>query len=181
MKPVLLLDIDGVILLHQSSGPSCMKTMHGWIDRDVAERLYELDGLFEIVWCTGWESMANDVISPMFGMGKLPVVPLVDHFDGAAIPRYLDADDVDFHASCWKLAGVKRWLGESEHPVAWLDDQIHQTDVKRWAQARGNTKLVQTRAERGLTEREMRMLVEFAREHRPDFKQGGGLRGRLGV
>ena len=187
MKPILLLDVDGVILLQRASGPSIMRTAHGFIDRDVAERLYELDGLFEIVWCTGWEHYANEVIGPMFGMGKLPVVSLSNHFKGDWTPRpHYDPEDIgtDRDAtmnalSNWKLPGVKHWLGDSDHPVAWLDDEIGQTDVKRWAQKRGKTKLVRTHASRGLTESEMRVLVDFAREHRPAFKQDGGLRGRL--
>lgn len=181
MKPLLLLDIDGVILLKKNPGPSGMRFQFGWIDRDIAERLYELGGLYQIVWCTGWEGMANDAISPLFGLGDLPVVPLAKFYKGvSAIPRHPDADDTEFHAACWKLPGVEAFLADSDHPVAWLDDQIGMTDVKRWAQNRPNTKLVQTYPERGLTEREMRMLVDFAKEHRPGFGSPGGLRSRLG-
>ena len=186
MKPILLLDVDGVILL-QRDGHNRMSTQHGFIDRDVAERLYELDGLFDIHWCTGWEHYANMVIAPLFGMEKKPVVELAKYHKGNWTPRPFynidDGDDLAAHDAKmnrignWKLPAVELYLDDFDayHPVAWLDDQIGQTDVKRWAQQRPNTKLVQTYETRGLQEREMRMLVDFARLHRRP-RQGGLLR-----
>src|SRR5436305_6226630 len=68
-RPVLFLDVDGVISLfgfHPSGPPP--GTFHSidgilhCIGADVAARLGHLAGTYELVWATGWEEKANEYL-----------------------------------------------------------------------------------------------------------------------
>jgi len=79
-KPVLFVDIDGVVSLfgfpsnavparcvwHQVDG-----VIH-LLSHEAADHLLALAGLYEIVWCSGWEDRANDHLPHLLGLGPYP-------------------------------------------------------------------------------------------------------------
>ena len=67
-RPILALDVDGVISLFGFQGPldEAPGTLHlidgmaHCIPHGIGERLSRLADHYEIVWATGWEDRAND-------------------------------------------------------------------------------------------------------------------------
>ena len=73
-KPLLLVDVDGVISLF--GFPSDERPAGIWtlvdgmphvLSTAAAEHLLFLAGDFELVWCTGWEEKANEVLPGALG------------------------------------------------------------------------------------------------------------------
>jgi hypothetical protein len=118
VKPLLLLDVDGVL------NPGASRNQ---VDKDrLAHRYYvrhfkgyrvflspehgpmltefcERQGL-ELVWATTWEHDANSLIGPVVGLPRLPVI--------------------EFGGNCehWKFDAVAEYA--DGRPLAWLDDDL---------------------------------------------------------
>lgn len=154
-KPILFVDVDGVISLFgfrtadQAPGP-----FH-WID-GVAHcippasgpRLVRLADHFELVWATGWEEKANEYLPHILGLPfrELPVLT----FDGRAA----------FGSSHWKLEAIDEYA--ADRPVAWIDDNVEEA-CKQWAAGRGvPTLLVETEPHEGITDDHVIRLIEWA-------------------
>jgi len=87
--PILFLDVDGVIIPYGGAetapdsatvalfGPEADEDHLSRIDPEHGPRLSELE--CSLVWATGWEDDANDVISPRVGLPRLPVVAWSSH------------------------------------------------------------------------------------------------------
>jgi hypothetical protein len=79
-KPLLLLDVDGVISLFgfppDNRPAGAFLTVDGiphFLSGTVGEHLRTLAGDFDLVWCTGWEERANDYLPSALGIpGPLP-------------------------------------------------------------------------------------------------------------
>ena len=79
-KPLLLVDVDGVISLFGFSPDAPPEGE--WLHVDgilhlcsahAAQHLPDLGDHFELVWCTGWEEKANDYLPQWLGLpGDLP-------------------------------------------------------------------------------------------------------------
>lgn len=172
-KPVLLLDVDGVLLLQNRTRNARLRVANigyaTWFDPEQSDRLDELCDRFDVIWCTGWGTMANQIVGPLFGMPDLPVLSLKMPKDW--IPRQFYTGENDEQAITmnrmmnWKLPAVEEHFKGSSVPIAWLDDQIGQPDVRHWAEDRPNTLLVQTVEHIGLDERHMRELRNFEYKH----------------
>lgn len=67
MKPVIAVDIDGVLL--PFNRPIEFNPQHG-------EWLNKLSALGELVWATSWEYQANTEAAPALGLPQLPVIEL---------------------------------------------------------------------------------------------------------
>lgn len=98
----------------------------------------------EIVWATTWGHRANAAISPLLGLGTLPVI----EFDRGR------AGDT------WKLPNLSEFAGD--RAAAWVDDELF-GDARSWAEHRdAPTLLVRTMSTVGLTEIHVAELEGFA-------------------
>jgi Swiss Army Knife RNA repair-like protein len=136
-KPVLFVDIDGVISLwgfdsnarpagafHNVDG-----VMH-FLSSDAGKHLLGLSRRFELVWCSGWEERADD---------HLP--------HALSVPRGLPFLSFERNPGRghghWKLAAIEAYVGP-RRPLAWIDD-AHDAACHAWAARRdGPTLLVAT-------------------------------------
>jgi len=155
-KPLLLVDVDGVISLFGFDPASPPAGRFEFVDgiahflsATAGHHLRDLSGAFELAWCTGWEEKANEYLPLALGLpGPLPLVPF---------------DDCDRPASAhWKVAAIDAWVGPSR-PLAWVDD-AHDERCHVWARGRAvPTLLVATKPALGLTAQHVAELLEWAR------------------
>lgn len=151
-KPLLMVDVDGVISLYgfdPASPPAgSFVTVDGMvhlISATAGEHLRALANSFELVWCTGWEERADEYLPHVLGLDR-PIPHLVLEA-GAGMPSKRAAIDVH--------AGPVR-------PVAWIDDS-HTPACAAWAASRpGATLLVTTAPTVGLTGRDVARLTAWA-------------------
>jgi hypothetical protein len=156
-KPLLLVDIDGVLSLFgwpQGKRPDGLWTqIEGsphLLSPTAATYLLDLMSVFEPVWCTGWEERANENLPQLLGLGPWPVL----HFD-----RHVRTGSS--LAGHWKLGAIDAFCGP-DRPVAWVDDVLDEP-CERWAAARpGPTLLVPTDPWEGLAARHAAALRAFA-------------------
>jgi hypothetical protein len=157
-KPLLFLDIDGVIsLFGWGSANRPAGSFHAidgiphFLSAGAAEHLHTLAAHFEPVWCSGWEEKANEHLPHLLGLaGPYP---------------FLSFDAVAAGGAHWKLEAIERHAGE--RPLAWIDDALSD-DCHRWAAARSApTLLVPTDPARGLTALEVAALVAWASALQP--------------
>jgi HAD domain in Swiss Army Knife RNA repair proteins len=161
-KPILAVDIDGVISLFGFEGsdaqgvaseppPGEFHLVDGMlhcISRPAGERLLRLSDAYDLVWCSGWEDRANDHLTQILGLPKLPYLT----FDGRA----------QFGTAHWKLAPLERYA--SDRPLAWIDDSLDDSCYE-WADRREEpTLLVPTDSERGLEEGHVATLEAWVRD-----------------
>src|SRR5205085_5713873 len=159
-KPILLVDVDGVISLFgfdPGSAPAgqfqIVDGIAHFLSATAGEHLRLLADDFDLAWCTGWEEKANDYLVFALGLpGDLPLVPF---------------DDCDRPPSAhWKVAAIDAYVGASR-PLAWVDD-AHDHRCHAWAQARhAPTLLVGTDPAVGLTDEHVAELRRWARVQRP--------------
>lgn len=143
-KPILLIDIDGVISLwgfppndrpagafHNVEG-----IMH-FLSSAAAIHLLALRERFDLVWCSGWEEKAEEHLPRLLALPRgLPFLSF-ERNPGRANGH-------------WKLAAVDAYAGP-RRPLAWIDD-AHDDACRAWAQRRGApTLLVATDPATGLT------------------------------
>ncbi|MFJ4680531.1 hypothetical protein [Kitasatospora sp. NPDC088783] len=171
-RPLLYLDVDGPL------NPDCARPPAGyevhrmlpqaWLDQHPGKpRVYvkplkvrlnpahgaalrRLAGVFDLVWATTWEDEANTFISPVLGLGELPVVP----WPPAA--RRTGAGGV-----FWKTQPL---LEHAAHrPFAWVDDDVTDADSAFVAARHGAPALLlRIDAARGLREGDFEALESFA-------------------
>src|SRR5688572_19921759 len=84
-KPVLLVDVDGVISLwgfdadrRPAGAFASVDGIPHFLSQQAAEHLLALADVYELVWCTGWEEKANEVMPHALGIGPLPYLSF-DH------------------------------------------------------------------------------------------------------
>lgn len=155
-RPLLLIDIDGVISLfgfdprRPPAGRFVIVDGIAHLLSEVAAgHLRRLSGPYELVWCSGWEEKADEYLP--FALGLPAGLPHLQ-FDTAA------ADD----ARHWKLAAIDRYAG-ARRALAWVDD-AHDDTCRAWSAARtAPTLLVATDPATGLTDRHAAQLAEWAR------------------
>jgi hypothetical protein len=154
-RPLLLIDVDGVISLfsfdHASPPAGRYQLVDGithFLSITTGDYLRQLGETFELAWCTGWEEKANDYLPLALGLdGPLPHVV----FDPSERPAQAH----------WKLGGIDRHV-DPARPLAWIDD-AHDDGCRSWAAARqGPTLLITTDPAVGLTDDEVAVLLEWA-------------------
>jgi len=161
-RPLLMVDIDGVISLFGPSARERGRTVEGsfhsvegiphFLSSTAAAHLLDLADLFDLVWASGWEERANEHLPHLLGMP--PRMPFL-RFDRDVGGR---AGESRAH---WKLAAIDAYAGL--RPLAWIDDALDEA-CREWADAReAPTLLVPTRPEQGLTSPEALLLREWAR------------------
>jgi hypothetical protein len=155
VKPVLFLDVDGVISLFGFDPGGDLPGPFHWIDGiahcippDSGPRLVRLAERYELVWATGWEEKANEYLPRILGLPfrELPCLT----FDGRA----------RFGSAHWKIEALTEYAGS--RPAAWIDDNIAE-EGRLWAQAReAPTLLVETLAPVGITDDHVVELLAWA-------------------
>ena len=152
-RPLLFLDVDGVIALKLLPGLLPAGKWHefglvrAYVSWRAAERVCALATRYEIVWATGWEQGANRHFRPL---------PGVEH-DLHVLEFGLDASS---GSSDWKIKEISRTAGR--RPAAWVDDGL-EARHKRWARSRSApTLLVQTDPHAGISEDQVKLLLEWA-------------------
>lgn len=164
-KPLLMVDVDGVISLFWAPGAAAGATatagregtFHSiegiphFLSSAAAAHLLELAREFELVWATGWEERADEHLPHLLGLpAGLP------HLTFGRGERGLRAASAH-----WKVDVIEEFA--QGRPLAWIDDAIDD-DCHEWALTRrAPTLLVQTRPQEGLTAREVRPLTRWAR------------------
>lgn len=176
MKPTLLLDVDGVLNPLHAEDLSLFEPLEdvvgAWRTQAAVyhskfnhQRLELLAARFGLVWCTGWEDRANEIIGPAHGLPELPVI----RFGVGVTLGEAGVPVAQFVNSSWKLPWIAKWLidtyGEDQPAVAWLDDQI-ETGDREWAKGRNllgwPTLCVQPDPTVGLTDIHVRHLLQWA-------------------
>jgi hypothetical protein len=154
-KPLLLVDVDGVISLFgfDPSGPPpgrflLVDGIPHLISAAAGDHLRVLAGAYEIAWCTGWEEKADEHLRHVL---ELP----------ESCPHLTFDDAASAHAH-WKLDAIERYAGPSR-PLAWIDD-AHDEACADWAGSRhGPTLLVTTEPAVGITAGHVERLLDWAR------------------
>ena len=119
-RPILALDVDGVISLFGFDGPPDVApgrfhlingTAH-CIDDGVGGRIIRLSDRYQVVWATGWEDRANERLPHLLGLaGDLPYLT----FDGKA----------RFGSAHWKVGPIDEYA--RDRPLAWIDDCLDES------------------------------------------------------
>jgi hypothetical protein len=156
-KPLLLVDIDGVISLWgfpmDMRPPGTFAVIDGiphFLSTPAAEHLLALQGAFELVWCSGWEEKADEYLPHLLGVPKgLPHLS----FERSRA-------DVSARAH-WKLAAIDAFAG-ADRALAWVDDAFNEA-CHEWAAARSApTLLVRTEPVSGLGDAHAAVLRAWA-------------------
>jgi hypothetical protein len=154
IRPILAVDIDGVISLFGSETPpdraaTLLQLVDGVphnLSLAAGERLLRLSESFELVWASGWEDKANFYLPQLLGLPELPHVS----FDGA----------VRAGAAHWKLGPLETYA--EGRALAWVDDNFDRSCYE-WAESRAHpTLLVVTEPQHGLEEAHVDALNAWA-------------------
>lgn len=152
-RPLLLVDIDGVISLFSfEPGERPEGSFHSidgiphFLSSGAAEHLLALAPNFELVWASGWEEKANEYLPHLLGLPELP---------------YLSFErSVGRTNAHWKLDAIGAHA--QDRALAWIDDAFNDA-CHAWADTRAApTLLVQTMPANGLTGREAQLLERWA-------------------
>jgi hypothetical protein len=182
-RPLLLVDIDGVISLFgrppggshgrlAADGSRLDGSFHSiegiphFLSATAAAHLLALVPLFELVWASGWEERADEHLPHLLGLPeRLPFLRFPRDMApaGAEGPAgSAGAAGPQTTLAHWKLQAIDSYAGE--RPLAWVDDAFNPA-CHDWAAARpAATLLVQTEPEHGLTSPEALVLARWARE-----------------
>jgi hypothetical protein len=160
-KPVLLVDIDGVISLFGFAPDECppgtwhlVEGIAHFLSSTAAAHLHELAQSFDLVWCSGWEERADEHLPALLGVPVLPHLSFDRNVGGGPVS----------HAH-WKLAAIEAHAGD--RPLAWIDDALDDA-CERWAAERAApTLLVRTDPKVGLTQEQVARLREWAGSFAP--------------
>jgi hypothetical protein len=161
-RPLLLVDIDGVLSLFGFEGQSppqgrlaLIEGMPHLLSSQSAGHLRVLADLYECAWCSGWEERADEHLPHLLDLPRgWPHVPLDGRRRGPA------GTSVAGH---WKLAAIDAFAGR-DRPLAWIDDALDDA-CHAWAAARpGPTLLVPTQPAVGLTAAEAQRLAAWVTE-----------------
>ncbi|HEX2160785.1 MAG TPA: HAD domain-containing protein [Thermoleophilaceae bacterium] len=160
MKPVLFVDVDGVLSLFGFDPGSGLPGPFHWIDGiahcippDSGPRLARLADRFELVWATGWEEKANEYLPRILGLPfhELPCLT----FDGRA----------RFGSSHWKVEAIDEYA--RGRPAAWIDDNVDD-ECLAWARGRSEpTLLIETQPAVGITDEHVAELLAWAADVAP--------------
>jgi hypothetical protein len=149
-KPLLLLDVDGVLIPHAAPKQPVgffRYTLLGepvWLSPGHGAWLRPLCEQFQLVWASGWEHEANRLIGPILGLPPLPVI----EFPRDAAGRFT------------KFPTIQRMVADK--PLIWIDDELT-AEVYTWATHRpAPTLLIDADPAIGLTHETVAVIAAFA-------------------
>ncbi|WP_235854710.1 HAD domain-containing protein [Nonomuraea aridisoli] len=158
MRPLILLDVDGV-LNPMGRPPPEFRPYRCTVDGVLytvrlnarhGRRLLDLAASTgaELVWATTWEEHANDWIAPRIGLPTLPVIPMTPV-------------EPSEHGEMFKTRHVAAYVGR--RPFVWFDDQVwaQDEDYLRVHQGLDSFLLVHVDPVEGLTRRHLGMAHEW--------------------
>ena len=174
-KPILFLDVDGVLNAFAPVRPHVVKHAGGrWVkdkfipftlhfDNEVADMVDALAEHFEIHWFTMWNQAANAEIAPLLGLHDFPVAE-DGHGSGCDAALAAGTPTHEIH---------RLWFAKTpllpEHaagrPFAWLDDD-HSGFDRTWLAQHGVEQpflLVRTDADYGVQWDDVDALITWAR------------------
>jgi hypothetical protein len=157
-RPILFLDVDGVISLFGFPLDDPPPGRFHWVDgvahcigKACGERIRRLIDRFEVVWATGWEERANEYLPRLL---DLPLEELPFLTFGQAV----------FGTAHWKVEAIDAYAGD--RPAAWIDDSLDER-CRAWASRReAPTLLIETDSAAGLLDEHVDRLLEWAVEPR---------------
>jgi hypothetical protein len=162
VKPLLLVDVDGVISLwgfdmdrRPGGAYHSVDGLPHFLSQEAGEHLLVLSDAYDLVWCTGWEERANEHLPALLGLpGPLPFLSFDRHVQtGTTMPGH------------WKLGAIDAYA--RDRPVAWIDDVFNDA-CHEWARARSApTLLVETTPDEGLVSRHAAELSAWAAAQAP--------------
>jgi hypothetical protein len=154
MRPVLLLDVDGVLYPFAAATMPAGFAAHKffpdqdptWLSAEHGRWVAELATRYEVVWATGWAANANRHIAPALGLPQLPAIRLPEtRFSAAA-----------------KVPAADAVVGD--RPAAWIDDTVT-PEAREWAARRAApTLLVEADPAVGLTRQMVDRCLQWADE-----------------
>lgn len=156
-RPLLLLDIDGVISLFgfppHDPPPGRFHAIEGiphYLSAAAGPQLARLAGSFDLAWASGWEDRANDHLPHLLELpGPLPFLRF-ERSSGAG-------SSMRAH---WKLAAVDAHA--PARALAWIDDAFDGS-CEQWAAGRqAPTLLIATEPAVGLTDAQADRLIAWA-------------------
>ena len=168
-KPLLLVDVDGVISLwgfpmdrRPGGAFVAVDGLPHFLSHEAGRHLHALSHAFDLVWCTGWEEKADEYLPGALGLPRgLPFLSFDGHMQaGTGNPRGVvrGAEPPYGH---WKLGAIDACAGD--RPTAWIDDAFNEA-CRAWARERpAPTLLVETTPDEGLVERHAEQLLAWAR------------------
>jgi hypothetical protein len=175
-KPLLLVDVDGVISLFgfpaHARPAGRFEMVDGiahFLSATAGEHLRRLADAYEPVWCTGWEEKANEYLPHALG---LPAPWPYLSFERAAGPGRTTQGH-------WKLDAIDAYAGS--RALAWIDD-AHGAACEAWAADRAGagapTLLVTTEPAVGLTRRDVDELLAWGSRRAGANPRSPATRGR---
>jgi hypothetical protein len=171
-RPILMIDVDGVISLFGAPAPPTAATVaparagtegqpdgsfHSiegiphFLSAAAVAHLHSLAPLFDLVWASGWEERADEHLPHLVGApAGLPFLRFSRAVGGRGGAR-----------AHWKIDAIDAYAGT--RALAWVDDALDDA-CREWAQGRGApTLLVRTLPEVGLTAPQAQLLADWAR------------------
>ncbi|RAS65715.1 hypothetical protein C8D87_104266 [Lentzea atacamensis] len=136
--PILFLDVDGPLLpfgdgVAGEPGLTRLAPLHGpWLAALPCE----------LVWATTWMDDANEHLSPLLGLPRLPVANWADDPEAEAQDTHLGLH--------WKTRGLVTYAGN--RPFAWVDDELTDRDRAWVAHHHGKALLHRVNPRHGLTD-----------------------------
>jgi hypothetical protein len=152
-RPLLLLDVDGVLNPYGTPQPPAGYTEHDLFPGEEPVRVNPVHGawiaeagaVLDIAWATSWNNEANQLLAPLLHIAALPVVTM------PAPP---------FHPSD-KIPLIAAYAGQ--RPAAWIDD-LHTPQARSWAATRTSpTLLITADPAIGLTREAIDHVLAWAR------------------